>query len=152
MRLLLLSFLLLIGCQEKSPQYSKSDPNLVEIDGYTSVIRSLDLLDVVFDASIKTSTDKLIFMKSSSVTDVGEHSTCEIRINEGEAFRHSFQGLDLKIIYPDGTNLVFQRISGSDGEIIGTWRNERKVGQQRIKTRLSILSDERLIMRTHCEA
>jgi hypothetical protein len=152
MRILFLSFLVLIGCQEKSPPYSKSEPDLVEIDGYTSVRRSLDLLDVVFDASIKTYTDKLIFTSSTSVTDVGDHSSCEIRINEGDTFRHSFQGVDLKIIYPDGTKLVFQRISGSDGEIIGSWRNERRVGEQRIKTRLSILSDERLIMRTHCEA
>lgn len=152
MRILFLSFLVLIGCQEKSPQYSNTKPDLVEIDGYTSVIESLDLLDVVFDATIKTSSDKLIFMKSSSVSEVGEHSICEIRINEGDAFRYLFQGLDLKIIYPDGTSLIFQRISGADGEIIGTWRNERRVGQQRIKTRLSILSDERLILRTHCEA
>ena len=148
-------FLLLIlasSCQENNLRKSAPQNYSTISDEYLAVEGPIDLLDVVVDLNVKIFSGELIFNNQASAVDVGDHSICEIKIQQGDTYRYSFQGDDLKLIYPNGLSLLFSRISGDLGGVNGVWRNERRVGSQLIKTRISILNSERFILRSHCEA
>lgn len=152
MRGIFLLLVLVAACQENN--YKKASPqnNSSLSDDYLAVRGPIDLLDVVVDLSVKISSETLLFSTGASSVDVGDHSSCEINIQQGDIYRYFFEGDGLRLLYPSGQNLFFSRITGDQGALKGVWRNERRVNNQLIKTRISILNDERLILRTHCEA
>jgi hypothetical protein len=149
---ILLLLVLVAACQESNFKKAAPQTNSSVSDEYLSVQGPIDLLDVVVDLNVKISSETLLFSTGASSVDVGDHSSCEINIQQGDIYRYSFEGDGLKLIYPNGQNLFFSRITGEQGELRGVWRNERRIKNQLIKTRISILNDERLILRTHCEA
>ena len=152
MRGIFLLLVLVAACQESNLKKASPQTNSSLSDEYLAVRGPIDLLDVVADLNVKISSETLLFSSGASSVDVGDHSSCEINIQQGDIYRYSFEGDGLRLLYPNGQNLFFSRITGDQGALKGVWRNERRVNNQLIKTRISILNDERLILRTHCEA
>ncbi len=152
MRGIFLLLVLVAACQENTYKKATPQTNSGLSDGYLSVRGPIDLLDVVADLNVKISSEALLFSTGATVVDIGDHSSCEIKIQQGDIYRFSFEGDGLRLLYPTGQNLFFSRISGDQGVLKGVWRNERRFNNQLIKTRISILNDERIFIRTHCEA
>lgn len=125
-----------------------SDP---QFDGYSIDVKELDLLDVVLDVPIEISSEKIFFKSTESDVAVGSHSTCESSFTSGENYIYQLNGSNLTLTKSNGEKLDLKRVSGEGEDLIGSWKGNSTKGAQSIMSRFTILSENRLIVRTHCE-
>jgi hypothetical protein len=147
-----LLFVLVSACNEKMAS-SKQQPAVADTqyDGYSVDVEELDLLDVVLDVPIEVSGDKIFFKSTEREVAVGAHSTCESTFTMGENYDYQLNGSVLTLTKSNGEKFDLKRISGEGADLVGAWKGTTLKGHQSIMQRFTILSENRLIVRTHCE-
>ena len=171
MRFLLLTFLsvLVVSCGDKGssssnnangPQRQQAPTGnhngngtgtIVSPNEYTSDVKETDLLDVAMDVPVEISGSKIIFKQTVSNAANGIRSTCSANVTSGEAYDYKVAGSTLSIRTASGQAMDLSRVSGNDGSIVGSWTGKQYVGDQFIIRRMTFVSENRLVMRTHCE-
>ncbi len=151
MRFLLLAFLsILVGCGQNSS--STSDDKAEKQEEYYTDVREVDLLDVAMDLPVDVSGNAITFRQSFNQSAIGVRSSCNLAVTSGESYSYRLDGDALVIQTPGGEKMVLKRVSGDRGSIVGSWTGKVRTGDQMIARRLTFVSENRLIMRTHCES
>lgn len=150
MRFLLLAFLsVLVSCGQN---LSTSGDKPERQEEYYSEVREVDLLDVAMDVPVETSGSSIVFGLSFSQAANGVRSNCSLAVTSGEAYSFRLDGNSLMIQTSTGEKMSLKRVSGDRGSIVGSWAGKIRKGDQLIARRLTFVSQNRLIMRTHCES
>ncbi len=152
MRFLLLTFLsVLVSCGQggSSKSGGSEKPQNQE---YITDVREVDLLDVAMDVPVQVSGSQIIFKQSIADSANGVRSTCSVGVTAGEAYNYAVNGKSLVIRTPAGKKMNFTRVSGEGNSIVGSWSGKFMDGSQLVMKRMTFVSQERLIMRTHCES
>jgi len=162
MRFLLLVFLsVLVSCNPSTSSSKKSDPDRPDrpnrpskpqLQEYVTEVREVDLLDIAMDVPVEVTGNKIIFKESSANSANGVRSTCNMGVTAGEAYNFQVTGSSLVIKTSAGQKLNFQRVSGDGDSIVGSWSGKFYEGSQLVMKRMTFVSQDRLIMRTHCES
>lgn len=157
MRFLLLTFLsVLVSCgQDSSSSNSKqnqedngNNPTLTE---YATDVKQVDLLDVAMDVPVEISGNKIIFKQSMTNSANGlQGTTCSVGVTAGETYSYQINGKTMDLVTSTG-RMTFERVSGEGNNIVGSWRGKSTSGSQLILRRITFLTENRLVMRTHCE-
>ena len=153
MRLLLLTFLtVLVSCgQDSSSSSSGSNPER-QNEQAASEVKEVDLLDVAMDVPVEISGSKITFKQAASNTANGVRSSCSVGVASGETYEFSLSGSTLNIRTASGESMSLKRVSGEIGSIVGSWTGKFYKGEQLVMRRMSFVSENRLVMRTHCES
>ena len=154
MRFLLFVFIFsFVSCGQKPTSTNKVVKKTYgpEVD-YLLNIKEVDLLDVALDAPIEISGSKIIFKEAASELDQGKHSSCSIELTPGDSFDYKLDGQLLMVKMSSGEKIRFIRTSGEGSGLMGSWSGQSYKGKQLVMRRMTFLSENRLVMRTHCEA
>lgn len=153
MRFLLLTFLsvLVVSCGQGGSSSSKSNNPTQQNEEAISTVRTTDLLDVAMDVSVEISGSKITFKQSANNSLSGVRTTCSVAVSSGESYDYSLNGSSLVLSTPSGERMNLSRVSGSNDSIVGSWKGEARNGEQLILRRVTFVSENRLVMRTHCE-
>lgn len=151
MRFLLLIFLsVLVSCgQDGSPKKSSAD--IRQEEDYITDVRQVDLLDVAIDVPIEVNGNKITFKESFSDSTNGVTSTCSIGVATGEIYDFQVNGPSMVIKFSSGKMMNFTRISGVGNSLVGSWSGKFQEGPMLVMKRITFVSQDRVIMRTHCE-
>lgn len=151
MRILLLTFLFVfVSCgQGQSPKHAVSHKQNEE---FATNVREVDLLDVAVDVPIEILSGKITFKQSFSDSVSGVRSSCSIGVINGEIYDYVLSGSALMVKTSTGLKINFKRISGESASIVGSWSSRTYVGDQLVMRRMTFLSEDRLVVRTHCES
>lgn len=152
MRILFLVFLgILVSCgQSTTSSGDKSErPNRQE-EEYVTNIREVDLLDVSIDVPVEITSDKIIFKKTTNHSLDGVRSSCSVDVTEGQSYGYALRGNRLEIFTSGRDKLSFARVGAGNG-IVGSWTWRGYQGETLVIRRMSFVSENRLIMRAHCE-
>ena len=151
MRFLLLTFLsVLVSCGQGSS--SKNATPDVQNKEYITEVRQVDLLDVAMDVPVEVSGNKIIFKESFSESTNGVSTTCSLGVTSGESYDFQISGTSMLIKTSSGKKMTFRRVSGVGDSIVGSWTGRAKEGNQLVLRRMTFVSQDRLVMRTHCES
>jgi hypothetical protein len=151
MRFLLLTFLsVLVSCGQGSS--SKNVTPDVQNQEYITEVRQVDLLDVAMDVPVEVSGHKITFKESFSESTNGVSTTCSLGVTSGESYDFQISGTSMLINTSSGKKMTFRRVSGVGDSIVGSWTGRAKEGGQLVLRRMTFLSQDRLVMRTHCES
>ena len=150
MRFLFLAFLFVMVSCGQNMSSTSSDKDELSNEEYVTDIREVDLLDVAMDVPVEVRGNKIIFKSSANNSENGIRSSCAVGVTSGEAYDFSLNGNGLSIRTPQGEKMNFVRISGQSG-IVGGWSSKVYKGEQLIMRRLTFVSENRMVMRTHCE-
>jgi hypothetical protein len=151
MRFLLLTFLsVLVSCGQGSS--SKNATPDVQNQEYITEVRQVDLLDVAMDVPVEVSGNKIIFKESFSESTNGVSTTCSLGVTSGESYDFQISGTSMLIKTSSGKKMTFRRVSGVGDSIVGSWTGRAKEGNQLVLRRMTFVSQDRLVMRTHCES
>ena len=151
MRFLLLTFLsVLVSCGQGSS--SKNATPDVQNQEYITEVRQVDLLDVAMDIPVEVSGHKITFKESFSESTNGVSTTCSLGVTSGESYDFQISGTSMLIKTSSGKKMTFRRVSGVGDSIVGSWTGRAKEGNQLVLRRMTFLSQDRLVMRTHCES
>lgn len=152
MRFLLLAFLsVLVSCGQNGSSSSSGNKPEGQEEYYTDV-REVDLLDVAMDVPVELNGGSIVFRQSFSQSSNGVRSSCNVAVTSGEAYGYRMDGNSLVIQTASGEKMSLKRVSGEKGSIVGSWAGRSRSGDQLIARRLTFVSENRLIMRTHCES
>lgn len=156
MRFLLLTFLsVLVSCGQGGSS-SKSNGGggneRPQNQEYITDVREVDLLDVAMDVPVEINSNQIIFKQTTTDAANGVRSTCSVGVTTGEAYGYQVRGASLVISTPAGQKLTFTRVSGEGSSIVGSWSGKSYEGSQLVMRRMTFVSSNRLIMRTHCES
>jgi hypothetical protein len=150
MRFLLFIFLTaLVSCGQDGSK--KGGEDVRQNDEYITDVREVDLLDVAMDVPIEVSGNKIIFKQSVSDSSNGVASTCSIGVTTGETYDFSVNGSSMMIKTSTGKKMTFTRVSGEGNDLVGSWSGKFQEGPMFVMKRMTFVSQDRLIMRTHCE-
>ncbi len=151
MRILLLSFLFVfVSCgQGQSAKHTASHKQNEE---FATNVTEVDLLDVAMDVPVEILSGKITFKQSFSDSVSGEKSSCSVGVISGEVYDYTLSGSSLFIKTSNGLKINLKRISGEKDSIIGSWSSRTYVGDQLVMRRMTFLSEDRLVVRTHCES
>ena len=156
MRFLLLTFLaVLVSCGQGGSSSKSSDGGEREQrqnEEYVTDVREVDLLDVAMDVPVEISGNKIIFKQAVADSANGVRSSCSVGVAVGEAYDFSVSGSTLTIRTPAGEKMSLKRVSGNNGSIVGSWTGKVQNGDQLVLRRMTFVSENRLVMRTHCES
>lgn len=152
MRFLILLTLLsvLVSCGQGGS--SSSSSNKPQNEEYVTDIREVDLLDVAMDVPVEISRSQITFKQSAGNTASGVRSTCSVGVSSGEVYGYNLDGSNLVIKTSNGTKMTLKRVSGDDNSIVGSWSGKSNSGGQLVLRRMTFVSENRLVMRTHCES
>ena len=151
MRFLLLTFLsVLVSCGQGSS--SKNATPDVQNQEYITEVRQVDLLDVAMDIPVEVSGHKITFKESFSESTNGVSTTCSLGVTSGESYDFQISGTSMLIKTSSGKKMTFRRVSGVGDSIVGSWTGRAKEGNQLVLRRMTFVSQDRLVMRTHCES
>ena len=152
MKVLIVSLMLvtLASCGKKSTSSQSDNEVDRQNQDYATDIREVDLLDVAIDVPVEMSPDRITFKKSSQNSANGVRTTCSIKVDSGESYQYRVSGNSLALTLNNGKKLNFKRVSGENG-INGSWTSDTKEGNAHVLRRVTFLSDNRMVMRTHCE-
>ena len=152
MRFLLLTFLaVLVSCGQGGSS-SKSGDKERQNEEYVSDVRQVDLLDVAMDVPVEISGNKIIFKQAVADSANGVRSSCSVGVASGEAYDFNLDGSKLTIRTSAGERINLTRVSGDGGSIVGSWTGKSYNGEQLVMRRMTFVSENRLVMRTHCES
>lgn len=152
MRFLFLIFLsVLVSCGQSGSSKSggAEQPQNQE---YITDIREVDLLDVAMDVPVEISGNRIIFKESIADSANGVNSSCSIGVTTGEAYSFKVNGDGMVIHTSAGLKINFARVSGDRDSILGSWTGKSYEGAKLVMRRMTFVSSDRLIMRTHCES
>lgn len=151
MRFLLLAFLsVLVSCGEQSSNKSSQTQERQD-EEYVTNIQGVDLLDVAMDVPVEISGGQILFKQSVADSAAGVRSSCTVGVTSGEAYSYALNGSSLLVKTSNGQSMNFARVSGEAGSILGSWTSKSVQSGQLIMRRLTFVSENRMIMRTHCE-
>ena len=114
-------------------------------------MKQVDLLDVAMDVPIEVSGSKITFKQSFSDSANGVASTCSIGVTSGETYEFRVSGSSMTIKTSTGEKMNFTRVSGEGNNLVGSWTGKFQEGTKLVMKRMTFVSQDRLIMRTHCE-
>lgn len=153
MRFLLLTFLaVLVSCGQGSSSSKNGGSEQRQNEEYVTEVREVDLLDVAMDVPVEISGNKIIFKQAATDSANGVRSSCSVGVASGEAYDFSVSGSTLSIRTASGERMNLQRVSGDNGSIVGSWTGKSYNGEQLVMRRMTFVSENRLVMRTHCES
>jgi len=121
------------------------------IEGHITNVTSVDLLDVAMDVAIELVGDKIIFKQNISDKSEGQHSVCDMQVNAEEAYVFKLDGSSLQIQTSSGEKINLAKVTKESTGIIGSWTSKSFRGTQMIMRKFTFISENRLVMRTHCE-
>lgn len=148
----LLCCFLFFSCGKNSLPSSRAEVKHPQTDEYGTTINDIDLLDVAIDVPIEISMHKIYFKQSETQIAEGMHSECELNVRFDESYDFKLTDNLLEIKSENGPWRKFVRISGNFDSLIGTWTNKTNDGAKMIMSRMTFVSEERLIIRSHCES
>lgn len=140
----------LVSCGQDGPT-KKSGDNDRQNEDYITDVKQVDLLDVALDVPIEVSGDKIIFKQAVSDSANGVTSTCSVGVVVGETYDYRVNGKSMTIKTSTGQKLNFTRISGEGNNLVGSWSGKFQEGATLVMKRMTFVSEDRMIMRTHCE-
>lgn len=149
---IVLLLLLLISCGKKvESQSDRPSSKIPQYDlGGIESVRETDLLDATIDLPFQVSGNKIIFKRGDSQTMTGLYTTCSMGVDFGEVWEFFQSGDDSLELIMKGKRHKFKRATPGKGLLGGwTWRSYK--GETLILKRLTFLTMDRLIVRTHCE-
>ncbi len=159
MRFLLLTFLsVLVSCGQDSSSSKKQNEEdngngnrPTTLTEYATDVKQVDLLDVAMDVPVEVSGNRIIFKQSMANSANGlQGTTCSVGVTSGEEYTYQVNGANMDLV-ANGQKMTFKRVSGQGNSIVGSWTGKTNSGSQLILRRLTFLSENRLVMRTHCE-
>lgn len=121
--------------------------NTITADG--SVV---DLLDSVVDSRVEISDSAITFMDSKISNAEGDRISCNTEVRSGDVFNYTLvDGNKLKLDTPSGSYTMSRLNDEVDGvKGIWTWKGSGEQGMLVMKT-MSVVSNSRVILKTHCE-
>jgi hypothetical protein len=149
---LLIFCILFFSCGKKTLPSSQVNIKHPQADEYATTINETDLLDVAIDVSIEISLNKIYFKQSESQIAEGKHSDCALSVLADESYDYKYDGDLLEIRSKQGILRKFLRLSGEPNSLIGIWTNKTIEGSKMILSRMTFVSEERMIIRNHCES
>lgn len=169
MRFLLLAFsLVLISCGQSTSskkigvdlpqaQENPTNPNSPgntqnPTPEYMTNVTEVDLLDVAMDVPIEIIDNRIIFKETIADSANGIRSSCAVGVTTGDAYSFILNGASLIIQTTSGQKISFNRVSGGEETIVGSWSSKSYEGPQLVMRRMTFVSQDRLVMRTHCES
>ena len=153
MRFLLLAFLsVLVSCGQNGSSKSSGGSDEPQNQEYITDVREVDLLDVAMDVPVEISGNRIIFRETMTDSANGLRSTCSMGVTTGEAYTFVVSGAAMTIQTPSGLKMSFERVSGAGDSIIGSWSGKSYEGTKLVMRRMTFVSSDRLVMRTHCES
>lgn len=154
MRFLLIAFLstLVVSCGQNSTSSKSASGDDRQNEEYVTDVREVDLLDVAMDVPVEISGNQIIFKKSVANAASGVRSSCNVSVTSGEAYTFSVDGSNLTLRTAAGEKMGLKRVSGSGNSIVGSWTGKTYNGEQLIMRRITFVSENRMVMRTHCES
>lgn len=153
MRFLLLTFLsVLMSCGQSGSSKKSVGAEKPQNQEYITDVREVDLLDVAMDVPVEISGNRIIFKESIADSANGVRSSCSVGVTTGEAYSFTVNGDAMVIQTSAGVRINFTRVSGDGDSILGSWTGKSYEGSQLVMRRMSFVSSDRLIMRTHCES
>lgn len=144
-------FILMSCGQKSSPSKGMIKQTDHQMDEYFTNVTSVDLLDIAMDVAIDLVGDKIIFKQAASDKSEGEHSVCDMNVNVDEAYVFKLDGSFLKIQTSSGEKISFVKVSKDATGILGSWTSKSFRGNQMMMRKFTFISENRLVMRTHCE-
>lgn len=154
MRFLLIAFLstLVVSCGQNGSSSKSGSGDDRQNEEYVTDVREVDLLDVAMDVPVEITGNKIIFKQSVADSASGVRSSCNVSVTSGEAYTYSVDGSSLTLKTAGGEKMSLKRVSGSGNSIVGSWSGKSYKGEQLVMRRITFVSENRLIMRTHCES
>lgn len=150
MRFLLLIFItVLVSCGQNGP--GKSTDKDQQNEEYITDVKQVDLLDVAMDVPIEVSGDKIIFKQEANDSANGVISSCAVGVTAGETYGYQVKGQSMTIKTSTGQKMTFTRISGEGNNLVGSWSGKFYEGSTLVMKRMTFVSEDRMILRTHCE-
>ena len=144
--------LFLLSCGQKIEGSSdKPSSKIPQYDlGGIESVRGTDLLDATVDLPFQLSGNKIIFKRGDNQSVTGLYTTCSMGVDFGEVWEFIQSGDDALEIIMKGKRLKFTRATPGKG-LLGGWSWRSYQGETLILKRLTFLTLDRMIMRTHCE-
>ena len=152
MRILLLTFLVVLVSCGQSNNSTKYPVTSQQNEEFATNVKEVDLLDVAMDVPVEIVSGKITFKQSFSDSVSGDKSSCSVGVIAGEVYDYILSGSSLMIKTSTGLKINLKRISGENESIVGSWSSRSYVGDQLIMRRMTFLSQDRLVVRTHCES
>ena len=153
MRILLLTFLLvLVSCGQSKNNSIKQPVISQQNEEFATNVKEVDLLDVAMDVPVEILSGKITFKQTFSDSVAGDKSSCSVGVINGEIYDYILSGSSLIIKTSTGLQINLKRISGENESIVGSWSSRSYVGNQLVMRRMTFVSQDRLVMRTHCES
>lgn len=154
MRFLLLAFLstLVVSCGQSGSSSKSGSSDDRQNEEYVTDVREVDLLDVAMDVPVEISGNQITFKQSVADAATGVRSTCNVSVTTGEIYTYSLSGSNLTLKTSSGEKMSLKRVSGSSDSIIGSWTGKAYNGDQLVMRRITFVSNNRMVMRTHCES
>jgi hypothetical protein len=147
--LLLLGLSVLFSCGQESN--NSTGASREDQHQYYTDVREVDLLDVALDVPVEITGNQIVFKQSFANSENGVRTTCSVAVTSGEAYTYRLDGNSLIIQTAAGEKMRLSRVSGENG-IVGSWTGRVRSGDQLMSRRLTFVSEDRLVMRTHCES
>jgi len=160
---LLLMFL--ISCGKSSTPSSSSDnrrgpavkPDVqeeIEEDIYrpeeVDTVVETDLLDISMDVPVEISENRIMFQKTDSQMLAGIRANCSMSVESGEIWDYVLKGANVLEVFKGREKMTMNRVGEGKG-IIGSWSWKGYEGRTLILRRMTFVSMNRVVMRTHCE-
>jgi len=148
---IILVLLFLLSCGKKIEGSKGPSSKIPQLDlGGIESVRQTDLLDATVDLPFQISGNKIIFKRGDNQSISGLYTTCTMGVDFGEVWDYNQTGSDSLDITMKGKLYKFQRATPGQG-LLGGWSWRSFEGETLILKRLTFLTMDRLIMRTHCE-
>ena len=153
MRIFLFTFLIvLVSCGQSKNNSNKQSVTSQQNEEFVTNVKEVDLLDVAMDVPVEILSGKITFKQTFSDSVAGDKSSCSVGVINGEIYDYILSGSSLIIKTSTGLQINLKRISGENESIVGSWSSRSYVGNQLVMRRMTFLSQDRLVMRTHCES
>lgn len=155
--LLLLSFFILVGCDEKVGKAGVANPEQSEPKSEKLIIESNSMLSAETSNYIKIDHDKgLIEVVDEDQEDISdrlksENDTfnCKLISHIGNKFPFKFKAHYLSILAGQD-QLLFKRVDGIHEELEGVWENRKVEDAYSVVTRITIEGENYLHMSHTC--
>jgi hypothetical protein len=157
MRFLLFTFLFVLascgqGGSSKNGSGKPDNGNMPQNDEFVTNVKEVDLLDVAMDVPVEISGNQITFKETFADSANGIKSSCSVGVTSGETYVYTLNGSSLMIKTSSGQRMDFRRVSGEGNSIVGSWTGKVREGDQLVMRRMTFVSQDRLVMRTHCES